>query len=204
MKTESFLQSNVWNLLLGDQLFLAAHIGTKHFGDGHGTVFVQVLLQKRNDETRQRDAGTVERVDELRLAVRILEAAVEAACLVVGEAGAGGNLEPLLLARSPKLEVVALGGGKAHIARAELKNAVMKTEPLENVFRLGDENLKLIERGVGMDEVDHLHLVELVDAEHAARHLAGAARLAAEARRVGGELDGRLGRDLRELAGAGH
>ena len=50
-----------------------------------------------------------------------------------------------------------------------------------------------------MDEVDHLHLVELVDAEHAARHLAGAAGFAAEAGRVGGELDGRLWGDLREL-----
>ena len=51
-----------------------------------------------------------------------------------------------------------------------------------------------------MHEVDHLDLVELVDAQHAARHLAGAARLAAEARRVGRELDGRLGRDLRAVS----
>ncbi len=43
-----------------------------------------------------------------------------------------------------------------------------------------------------MHEIDHLDLVELVHAQHAARHLARAARLAAEARRIGRQLDRKL------------
>ena len=65
-----------------------------------------MLLEERDDEARKRDAGSVKRVDELRLAVRVLEAAVEAARLVVGEAAAGADFKPLLLARGPELEVV--------------------------------------------------------------------------------------------------
>ena len=138
-------------------------------------------------------------MDELRLAVGILEAAVEAARLVVGEAGAGGDLKPLLFTRSPKLEVVALRRREAHVPGAELEHTVVQTEPVQHVLCLLHQNLELLERGLGMDEIHHLDLVELMDAEESARHLAGAARLAAEAGRVGRELDGRIGRDLRKL-----
>ena len=158
----------------------------------HLHVGVLVLLQERDHEPRQRHARTVERMAELRLAVGIAEAAVETTRLIVGEARAGRNLQPLLFAGRPKFEVVAFRGRKAHVARAELKDAVMETEPLEDVFRFAYEDFKLVERGVGMDEVDHLHLVELVDAEHAARHLAGRSGFAAEARRVGGKLDRKI------------
>jgi hypothetical protein len=46
---------------------------------------------------------------------------------------------------------------------------------------------------VGVHDLHHLHLVELVLADHAAGVAPGAAGLAAEARGVGGELDRQLG-----------
>ena len=45
---------------------------------------------------------------------------------------------------------------------------------------------------LGVDDLHQLHLVELVLADHAARVLAGRARLGAEARRVAGELERQL------------
>src|SRR5574344_2159098 len=88
----------------------AAHVRTEPLGDRHRPVRIEVLLEKSDDETRKGPARAGQAVDELRLAVRILEAAVETARLVVGEAGAARHLEPLLLARRPELDVVALGG----------------------------------------------------------------------------------------------
>ena len=92
------------------EAFLAAHVGAKNLGNRHRAVGVEVLLEERYDEARQSDTRAVQRVDELRLAVGILEAAVEAPRLVVGEAAAGADFKPLLFARSPKFEVIALRG----------------------------------------------------------------------------------------------
>ena len=139
-----------------------------------------------------RNARTVERMHQLRLAVRVAEAAVQAARLIIGEARARRHLQPLLLAGSPQLEIVALGCGKAHVAAAELKNAVVQPKSLEDRLSLADENLQLLEARIGMDEIHHLDLVELVDSQHAARHFAGASRLAAETRRVCRKLDGQI------------
>ena len=186
-------------LLDGFEAFLAAHVGAKHLGNRHRAVGIEVLLEERDDEARQSDARAVQRVDELRLAVGILEAAVEAARLIVGEAAARADFKPLLFARSPKLEVVALRCREAHVARRKHDHAEREAEPRKHLFGFLDERLKLLERDGRMDEIDHLDLVELVNAQHAARHLAGRACLAAEARRIGRELDRRLGRDLRKV-----
>ena len=158
-----------------------------------------MLLKERDDEARKRNARAVKRMDELRLAVGVFEAAVEAARLVVGEARARADLKPLLLAGSPELQVVALRGGEAHVAGREHDHAERKAEPRKDFFRFLHERLELLERDGRMHEVHHLDLVELVDAQHAARHLARRPRLAAEARSVGRELDGALGGDLREV-----
>ena len=151
-----------------------------------------MLFEKSHHEAREGDAGAVERVDEFRLAVRVAEAAVETPRLVVGEARARGHLEPLLLARRPEFEIVALRRRKAHVARAELEDTVVEPQPLQNRLGFADEDFKLLEGSLGMHEIHHLHLVELVDAEHPARHLAGGTGLAAEAGRVGRELDGQV------------
>ena len=62
-----------------------------------------MLLEKGHHEARESHAGAVEGVDELRLAVGVLEAAVEAPGLVVREAAAGADFQPLLLAGRPAL-----------------------------------------------------------------------------------------------------
>ena len=51
---------------------------------------------------------------------------------------------------------------------------------------VGDHALERVHRLLGLGELHQLDLVELVDADHAARVAAGRAGLLAEARRVGG------------------
>ena len=82
-----------------------------------------MLLEKRDNEARKRHAGTIERMNKLRLTVGIFEPAVETTRLIVREATAARDLEPLLFSGSPKLEIVALCGLEAHVARADLKDA---------------------------------------------------------------------------------
>ena len=70
-------------LLLGHQDFLAAHVGLEAFGDGDGAVFLEVVFQERDEHARGCNAGVVERVGQIHLAVRTLDADAETAGLCV-------------------------------------------------------------------------------------------------------------------------
>src|SRR5688572_31991159 len=61
----------------------------------HRTVGRLVVLQQRDDGTREGDARRVQRMDELRLGARLrAEADVGAAGLEIGEGAGAGDLEP--------------------------------------------------------------------------------------------------------------
>ena len=79
-------------LLVGHQHGLTAHVGAQNFGDGHGAVGLQVILQEGDQHTRRGHAGVVQRVGQLGLAVLILKADAQAAGLGVAEVGAGADL----------------------------------------------------------------------------------------------------------------
>ena len=64
-----------------------------------------------------------------------------------------------------------------------------KPEPLQDRLGVAGQLLERLVRVLRMDDLHHLDLVELVLADHAARVLAVAAGLRAEARRVRGEPD---------------
>ena len=71
-------QLATWQSGLFDRFeaLLAAHVRAKDLGNRHRAVCVQVLLEESDDEARKRNARAVKRVDELRLAVGVFEAAV--------------------------------------------------------------------------------------------------------------------------------
>ena len=83
---------------------------------------------------------------------------------------------------------------EAHLAGAHQEDAVGQPEPLEEDLGALGHPLERAGAVLGRLEQDHLDLVELVDAQDAARVLAGGAGLAPEARRVGDVADRQLGR----------
>src|SRR5581483_6415145 len=87
------------------------------------------------------------------------------------------------LAGEPGLDVVLLHGRGAEVAGGDVDDAVRDAELLDELLLDGEQELVLSARVLGPHEREHLDLVELVDAEHAARVLAGRAGLAAKVRR---------------------
>ena len=82
--------------MLRNQNFLAAHVRLEALRDGDASVLLEVVLKERNEHTRGCNAGVVERVGQIHLAVRTLDADAETAGLCVAEVRAGANLEIFL------------------------------------------------------------------------------------------------------------
>ena len=70
------------------------------------------------------------------------------------------------------------------VAGRDVHHSVRQVEVAHDLFFDGHEELQLVPARARMAEGEHLDLVELVHAEHAAHVLAVGARLAPEARRV--------------------
>lgn len=150
-----------------------------------------VVLDDGGHDARQGEGRAVERVAELDLlGVGMAEAAVEAVGLVAAEVGHRTDFQPALLGGAPGLEVVADGGGEAHVAATETEDVVGK-------LQLGEQALHVVEhllvgdlcvlRRVDTDDLDLVKLMETVETAHV---LAIAAGLATEAGGVGAALDG--------------
>jgi hypothetical protein len=88
----------------------------------------------------------------------------------------------LSLAGQPSLDVVLLRRAAPEIARGDVHHSEGDLEIPQDLLFDADEELVLVPAGLGRREAEHLHLVELVHAEHAAHVLAVRARLATEAR----------------------
>ena len=134
------------------------------------------------------------------LAVAVADA--EAARLEVGRVRRRGQLAIALLAREPALDVVLLRRRGAEVAGRDVDDAVRKAERL----RGSPPRSRAVARArrstaAAVAEDEQLDLVELVDAEHAARVLAGGARLAPEVRREGRRSGAAAPRGSRPCAG---
>ena len=132
-------------------------------------------------------------MQQLRLAgFRVAVARLHAARLEVAAVGAGRNLTVLVLARHPDFQVVGLHRGEAHVAGAQRQLAVRQLQQLQHALGVGGHAFQRLE-GLGrLDDLHHLDLVELVLADHAAGVATGSARLTAEARGMGDELQWQL------------
>ena len=104
--------------MVGHHDLQAAHVGLQHLGDGHAAVGLEVVLQEGDQHTRRRDAGVVQGVGQVALAVGALDADVQAAGLGVAQVGAAAHLEVFLLAGAPRLDVAALDLQVGQIALA--------------------------------------------------------------------------------------
>ncbi len=124
----------------------------------------------------------------------------EAPRLVVGRVRARGELAVALLAGDPCLAVELARGRGAQVADRDVDDPVRDLERLEDPLLDREDALVLGVRLGGLDEREHLDLVELVDAEDAARVLAGGAGLAAKAGRDARVADGQL-RGVEDVAG---
>jgi hypothetical protein len=107
----------------------------------------------------------------------------EAPGLVVGRVRRGGELPIPLLRGEPGLDVVALCRCRAQLVRGDVHHAEREPELLRERLLDREQALVLVPGLLGGDEGEHLDLVELVDAEHAAGVAAGGPRLPAEVRR---------------------
>src|SRR4051812_31100817 len=117
----------------------------------------------------------------LRPAVRA-KTDLQPASLEVGRVRAGGDLAVALLAREPRLDVVLPGGRRTEIAGGNVDDAVREPDRLDELLLDREQPFVLAPRLFRSAVDEHLDLVELMDAEHAARVLPVGARLAAKAR----------------------
>src|SRR5512132_83359 len=96
-----------------------------------------IVLEKGDDRARERDTGRVQRVDELRLRLRVApEADSGPARLEVGEGARARHFEPGADARGPRLEVVGAGRAEAGVAGGKLDDAVGNLQPAEHRLRV--------------------------------------------------------------------
>ena len=87
----------------------------------------------------------------------------------------------------PHLDVVGLLRRKTHIAGAQGHDAIVQTEPPQDLLGAGQHALVFVLRLLRRRDGDELDFGELMLADHAARVLAGGAGFGTEAGRAGSE-----------------
>ena len=179
-------------LLVGHQHSLAAHVGAQHFGDGHSAIGLQVVFQESDQHTRRGHAGVVQGMSQLRLAVLILIADVQAACLGITQVRAAANLKILLLAGAPGFDIAALDLQVSQIAGAALQLANGDLHGAEQLDRVLPQLIVPGHAVLGLADDDHFLLLKLVDAVDAALLNAVGTLFLTEAGAVAGQGQGQL------------
>jgi hypothetical protein len=80
--------------------------------------------------------------------------------LEITEVAARGHFEPAFGTGRPHLEVIALGGGKGHVARSEQDHAIGEPESLQNGFRIGSQRFVLLVGPIGIEAVTALKTIK--------------------------------------------
>src|ERR1019366_7479204 len=197
--TRAFFMRLAGRARSGEREVLLAEVRDEGRRDPHAAVRPEVVLDQRGEDARHGEPGAVERVDKLDLAALPgAEADLGAPRLEGLEVRAARDLEPALLAGRPDLEVVLLGLGEPELAPAHEEHAVRDLELPEQRLHVVAQSVELLVACRGVDPLQQLDLVELVDAVEAAHVLAVAPGLPAEAGRVGAAAhgQGRLVEDL--------
>ena len=132
-------------------------------------------------------------MDELGLAGLFpAEADVAPAGLIISGVGYRGYLLVAVHGGDQDFNIVGTGHGGGAVACRQLHGAEMQTQSGNQIFRLGDQ---LVEGRVGilrLAELEHLHLVKLVAANHATLVGPVGTGLPAEAGSVGEQLLGQV------------
>src|SRR5262245_33611374 len=111
--------------LPGTDDFPPIHVGAQRLGDSNRAVRFLIVLEDRQPGPPDREAGAVQRVHVMTLAVRGPKADVRAPRLESLEIAARGDFTETILARQPYLDVIGFGGGESHVAGAEHHDAIV-------------------------------------------------------------------------------
>src|SRR4029450_7932949 len=167
-----------------------AEIRPRYGGHGDRPIGALIALQNRDHQARQRQAGTIQRMHELRLrASRRPVANERPAGLEVAEVRARADFEPFGAARGPDFDVELHGGDDAQVPRTHLYDPMPQAEPPAHALRVVDQAFELGIGGLWSDELDHFDLVELVAALDAAHVTPRRHALAPETGRIGDVVD---------------
>src|ERR1700726_1671599 len=85
-----------------------------------------------------------------------------AAGLKIPAGRAGADLQPFAASGCPDLNIVLGGGLEAEVARTHPDYAKRQSQPPAYLAGVFDQGLQFDVRVVGMDQLDHLDLVELM------------------------------------------
>src|SRR2546429_2601437 len=110
----------------------SAHVGPQRRGYSDGAVLLLIILDDRDNRAREGQAGSIEGVDELRLATLLPEADVGPARLELAEVRTGGDLEVAVVTGDIGLEVVLLPLSKPHVAGAHQQHALGDFEQVQH------------------------------------------------------------------------
>ena len=128
---------------------------------------------------------------ELRLSFWTLKADPGAARLEGFEIRAGGNFLVVVLARQPHLNVIGFRGRETDVPRGQHHGAKGQTQAAQNIFGVRGEFFKLLIALIRPRELHQLHFLKLVLPDDASHVAAIGARLAAKARGVRAQADGK-------------
>src|SRR5205823_5947290 len=122
-------------------------IGLQSFGNQDAPIRLLIVLEEAGDRAREREARSVQGVNEPRLiTLGGSEANVGAARLEIGEVAARGHLEPGADARRPRLEIVGHRRREAGVAGSEELAAVWNAQALERGLGMARQYLELFGR----------------------------------------------------------
>ena len=124
------ITSSTLGLILQPQpapwLYWVRRIGT--------AVGLLVVFQHRHQRAAHGQAGTVQGVQQLVLALGILEAGLQAACLEGFAVAHRTDFAVGVLRGQPHFQVIGFGGAKAHVAGAQAHHAVRQVQLLQHGF----------------------------------------------------------------------
>ena len=127
---------------------------------------------------------------ELRLiALSATEPNVCSARLISFEVRTARNFQVSSDAWRPEFDVVALCTLGTYIARAELNDSIVEAKGLKDALGISNKAFKLIVTVFWLRELDHLDLIELVNAKHAPGVFSSRTRFSPEASAVCSEFD---------------
>ena len=129
-----------------------------------------MVFHHRQHGPADSDAGAVERVQEGRTFFALLAVTrIHAARLEVPAVRTGGNLAIGVLARQPDFKVIGALGRETHITGAQQHDAIWQVQKLQDFLRATGHAVELRRALLWRDDGDHLDLLKLVHADHAAR-----------------------------------
>ena len=166
---------------------LAAHVRTKHFGNGHAAVCLQMVFDKRDQHTGRRDNGVVQGVRQLSLAVVVLITNGQASCLRVRKIRTRTDLEIFLLSGALRFDVTALVFEICKIACAAAELSYGDIHRAEQLYSVAPQLFIPFVALFGTANDDHFLFLELVDTVNTAFLDPVCALFLSKTRRLAGE-----------------